>query len=158
MKCQIIFSKKNMKNVISLLSAEFFHSVVRNNTKGKSQVTLIWTGNQSSFNSLMPSIPTKRTFANSADPDQILGGSCNRVQKVVECSSFVCVCVCACVCVFEGGGYVCIFCFATVVLFSYFSISCSSSLLPLPTLFSLCKMTHKGWRAVKPQHSQDQNP
>ena len=28
MKCQILFSRKNMKNVISLSSAEFVHSMV----------------------------------------------------------------------------------------------------------------------------------
>ena len=32
MKCQILFSRKNKKNITNLLSAEYAHSMVRFNT------------------------------------------------------------------------------------------------------------------------------
>ena len=33
MKCQILFSRKNKKNIVSLLSDEFVHSIVTVNNK-----------------------------------------------------------------------------------------------------------------------------
>ena len=44
MKCQIPVSMKNKKNIISLLSAEFAHSMVRDKhtTMGKEKVYLLY--------------------------------------------------------------------------------------------------------------------